>query len=114
MNLFIEQFEDLVLQQGITDEQESELIDHIFNESVGTTVDEFITANLTSDSAADFLSCQPNPFNSLIDFIDLPAELAISNLPEPAGLAYHLAYSDTEYGAKLLNELLYYQSQGRF
>ena len=120
MNTFIYQFDEQLTVDGfITSIQESELIQHIFDGSSYTSVEEFTTANISYDDAlelvqsddqftsdaTDYLSNQPNGLSDAV--MD---DLQVSD-KSVTDLAYTLAYDHPELGSKLLTELLYYRNQ---
>ena len=110
MNPLIQQYEELLDSASITEEQEREFIDHIFNESDYTTAEEFAIKNISYYEALSIAQADDQFEADATEYIEGIDAIA---LPEASKLAYHLAYTNTEYGITLLNELLYYRDKGR-
>jgi len=114
MNPFIEAL-NLVLEQTdqYTKEQEDELLDFIFDNSPYQDAHEFAEANISYYDALNLVQSNDCYLADAEDYVSTNSTNIV--LPEdPDKLAYHLAYVDPEYGAKLFTELAYYQSKGRF
>ena len=121
-NPFIEHYDQaLYHEEFITESNEQELLEHILAESDHTDLEDFVKANISYDDAmtvvtaddqfaidaTEYLSNQPN---GLCDAITEQLQDSSKSVTD---LAYSLAYEHTEFGTKLLDELLYYRSLGR-
>jgi len=123
MNLFIQDYEQTLEFEGgfISEVDESDLIEHILDNSEYTTIEQFALSNVSYEDAlnlvqstdsfaydvAEWLSHQPNGMSE--QFIE-----RLSESPKAIeSVAYSLAYTHSELGTKLLDELLHYRSIGR-
>jgi len=123
MNQFIHDYEKS-LEYGdgfISEVDESALIEHILDNSQYTTIEKFALSNVSYEDAlnlvqstdsfsyfvAEWLTHQPNGMSE--QFIE-----HLSESPKSIeSVAYALAYTHSELGTKLLDELLHYHSIGR-
>lgn len=100
---------------SVTFEDEQEALDIIFECSdFITDRDEFARKHITQEDAESIALSNKYFISDYVENGNLSIELAISALTDGSNqLAYHLAYSDSELAAQLLDELLYYRTQGR-
>ena len=115
MNPFITIFDELIESEPeFIQTQETELIEHILERSASTDLDSFVLDNISYLDA--FNHCAT--FDDFItDCVDHLEDNCVDVPPNPSSInsfAYQLAYENPEFGAKLLSELKYYESQGRF
>ena len=123
MNQFIYDYDESLEFEGgfISEADESELIEHILDNSEYTTIEQFALSNVSyedalnlvqstdsfSDDVAEWLTHQPTGMSDQFAEHLLEAPKAIESV------AYSLAYTHSELGTKLLDELLHYRSIGR-
>ena len=118
MNPYITQFDELIEQSDcFTKEQEDELIEHIFSNSIYQSVDEFSKSHISYYDALDIVQSNDSYLDESIEYLTnqhrsilLPLLLDSVSMKD---LAYYLAYSDIELGTELLTELEFYKSKGR-
>lgn len=121
MNQFIEQLDNLVEEQGLTEQQENDLIDHIFNTSVYQDANDFALANLNYWDGLNLVQSDDHYPTAVAEWLENQplgmSEQFVEHLSESTksveSIVYTLAYEHTELGTKLLDELLYYRSKGR-
>ena len=115
MNPFIEHFEFNVDLDGITEEQEQELIEHILEESVYTDLSTFTLANISHAEAMELAQQSDTFWEEAVSYNYIPPSILLDELKHqsPTDLAYTIAYEHTELGTQLLDELLDYRRLGR-
>lgn len=114
MNQFIQAFDELVEEQTLSSDFESELIEHIFEQSIFTDAEEFSRNNITQDDAEAIALSNKYFISDYFESAELDYNLITTGITQhPEKFAYHLAYTSPEIGKQLLDELLYYRSVGR-
>lgn len=123
MNQFINDYNDSLECAGfISKDEEQELIEYILEESQYTDMEEFTSTNITYDDALNLVQSSDSFNDDVYEWLSHQpssglADHFVSELTESPNavesIAYSLAYEHTELGTKLLQELLYYQYQGR-
>ena len=114
MNIFIDQFEELCSTKVLTQEMESELLDHILSNSSYTNHTDFAEEHIPYDSAESIVLANDYFLPDYLAKVGIDSNIITDAISEhPEHLASHLAFHAPHIGTQLLDELLYYRSKNR-
>lgn len=124
MNVFTRMLDFFKSEFELSKEDEIKLLTELVENSTNFTKEEAVEVLLKSQDLSELLikHVSKDDLISAVISKELVSDVVeeaglstdtIASETNPEKLAYHLAYEDTELGTQLLNELLYYRSQGR-
>jgi hypothetical protein len=115
MNEYIKHYNFAVDLDGITAEDELELVNHILEKSEYTNLEEFAIANIAYDDALTLVQSNDEFTEDAIYWLsdqpNGPSDAAFGTPGSTAEIAYSLAYTYPEAGTTLLDELLEYRNK---
>ena len=115
MNEYIKDYNFAVDLDGISAEDELELINHILDKSSNTNLEEFAIANISYDDALTLVQSDDSFTGDAIYWLSNQpngiSEAAFGTPDSTDELAYSLAYTYPEAGTALLDELLEYRNK---
>ena len=95
-----------------TDEDLIALVDYVLEQVDPNTKEQYFMDSIGSANAADVAFANESVCQDYFESHQLGSELILRNLPIKE-LAYHLAFTELEKATQLLNELLYYRTNGQ-
>lgn len=110
MNQFIEQYEAMCT--SITKDEEIELVEHILDNSIHTSIEDFAKSHINYFDALEIAQSDDYFASAALEYLD-NRDLLPVKLPPLNKLAYNLVYDNPTEATNLLEELLYYRSLGR-
>ncbi len=115
MSHFTQLFDQSIAEaESFTSQDELELLEHILEHSAHTDLDSFVIDSISYDDAFNHCASSDDFIPDCVDHLEQNCVNVLPNPDSANSFAYTLAYENPEFGAKLLSELKYYESQGRF
>ena len=95
-----------------TDEDLIAFVDHVLEQVNPDTRTQYYMDSIGSANAADVAFANESVCEDYFETHPLGSELVLRNLPIKE-LAYHLVFTESDKATQLLNELLYYRTNGQ-
>jgi len=112
MNPFIDQFEAMNSHSEISQEEEIELVEHLFASFKYNSSDNYCRTHISTDDAAGIAFANPTVCSDYFELEGIEPDL-IADCVLPKDLAHYLAFEQPDKATELFNELLYYHKVGR-